>query len=56
MHERLARAYAQRIAIRFVEMPFAFPMMREMLQYNRTRSEDAGLRWLIDLIKQVTHP
>jgi DNA-binding transcriptional LysR family regulator len=54
MHERLARAYAQRIAIRFVEMPFAFPMMREMLQYNRTRSEDAGLRWLIALIKQVT--
>jgi DNA-binding transcriptional LysR family regulator len=54
MHERLARAYAERIAIRFVEMPFAFPMMREMLQYNRTRSEDAGLRWLIALIKQVT--
>jgi len=57
MHERLARAYAERIAIRFVEMPFAFPIMREMLQYNRTRSEDAGLRWLMDLIKQVTnHP
>lgn len=54
MHERLARAYAERIAIRFVEMPFAFPMMREMLQYNRTRGEDAGLRWLIALIKQVT--
>jgi DNA-binding transcriptional LysR family regulator len=57
MHERLARAYAERIAIRFVEMPFAFPIMREMLQYNRTRSEDAGLRWLMDLIKRVTnHP
>jgi DNA-binding transcriptional LysR family regulator len=57
MHERLAQAYAERIAIRFVEMPFAFPIMREMLQYNRTRSEDAGLRWLMDLIKQVTnHP
>lgn len=57
MHERLARAYAERIAIRFVEMPFAFPIMRELLQYNRTRSEDAGLRWLMDLIKQVTnHP
>ena len=57
MHERLARAYAERIAIRFVEMPFAFPIMREMLQYNRTRSEDTGLRWLMDLIKQATnHP
>ncbi|WP_066805379.1 LysR family transcriptional regulator [Sphingomonas asaccharolytica] len=54
MHERLARAYAERIAICFVEMPFGFPVMREMLQYNRTRSEDAGLRWLIALIKQVT--
>ena len=57
MHERLAQAYAERIAISFVEMPFAFPIMREMLQYNRTRSEDTGLRWLMDLIKRVTnHP
>jgi len=51
MHERLARTYAARIPIRFVPMPFDFPIMREMLQFNRTRSEDAGLRWLIAQVK-----
>ena len=54
MHERLAKAYAERLPISFVEMPFPFPVMREMLQYNRTRSEDAGLRWLIDQAKRLT--
>ena len=54
MHERLAKAYAERLPISFVEMPFPFPVMREILQYNRTRSEDAGLRWLIDQAKRLT--
>jgi len=53
MHERLARTYAARIPLAYVEMPFDFPVMREMLQYNRTRADDAGLRWLIEQIKQA---
>lgn len=54
MHERLAMAYAERLPISFVEMPFPFPIMREILQYNRTRREDAGLRWLIQQAKRCT--
>ena len=47
MHERLARLTAQRLPIAWQDLPFPFPAMREMVQYNRTRGEDAGLRWLI---------
>lgn len=53
MHERLARVMASRFPLRFAPLPFAFPIMREMLQYHRTRASDEGLRWLIDRIKAV---
>lgn len=46
MHERLARAVMQYFPIRSVPLPFDFPVMREMVQYNRDRSCDDGLRWL----------
>ncbi len=47
MHERLARVMAQRLPIAWQELPFTFPPMREMIQFNRARKEDAGLAWLI---------
>ena len=53
MHERLARTFADRMPITFVPMPFAFPAMREMIQYHRTRESDAGLRWLINRIESA---
>lgn len=53
MHERLAQVFADRIAIAYVAPPFEFPIMREMLQYHRTREQDAGLRWLIEQCKRV---
>jgi LysR family transcriptional regulator, nod-box dependent transcriptional activator len=46
MHERLARQMAARFPLALAEMPFAFPVMREMLQYHRAREADEGLRWL----------
>lgn len=56
MHERLARTFRNRIPITYVPMPFPFPTMREMIQYHRTRENDAGLRWLIERIEAtVTH-
>jgi DNA-binding transcriptional LysR family regulator len=50
MHERLARLTAERLPIAWQDLSFPFPAMREMIQFNRTRSEDAGLRWLIGQI------
>jgi LysR family transcriptional regulator, nod-box dependent transcriptional activator len=46
MHERLARKMATKFPVALSEMPFAFPVMREMLQYHRAREADEGLRWL----------
>lgn len=51
MHERLARQMAAQFPLVLAEMPFAFPVMREMLQYHRAREADEGLRWLRDLLK-----
>lgn len=53
MHERLARLFANRLDIAIAELPFNFPVMREMIQYHQTRANDAGLRWLIDEIKRL---
>lgn len=46
MHERLAILFADRLPIVWQEMPFAFPIMREMCQTNRARLGDQGLGWL----------
>jgi DNA-binding transcriptional LysR family regulator len=54
MHERLAHAYAWRLPLSYADLPFDFPVMREMLQYHTTRAEDPGLRWLIGEIRQAS--
>lgn len=54
MHERLAKIFAQRIDIAIADLPFAFPIMNEMVQYHESRQQDTGLRWLIDQAKQLS--
>jgi DNA-binding transcriptional LysR family regulator len=46
MHERLARLMAAQFPLALAEMPFHFPVMREMIQYHRAREGDEGLCWL----------
>lgn len=46
MHERLARLLAQQFPLALAELPFDFPVMREMIQYHKARVADEGLRWL----------
>lgn len=53
MHEKLAKLMAQRLPIVWQPMPIAFPEMREMIQFNSARHEDAGLKWLIDQIDRA---
>lgn len=52
MHERLARQMAAQFPLALSEMPFPFPVMREMLQYHRAREADEGLRWLRAQLQQ----
>lgn len=46
MHERLARKMAGLFPIAVAPLPFAFPIMREMMQFHSARRADDGLAWL----------
>lgn len=46
MHERLARRMAGMFPLAMAPIPFPFPQMREMMQFNRARASDEGLAWL----------
>lgn len=47
MHKRLADAMSQYLPIAVAPLPFAFPIMKAVIQYHRSRSGDEGLNWLI---------
>jgi LysR family transcriptional regulator, nod-box dependent transcriptional activator len=51
MHERLARQMARQFPLALCELPFEFPVMREMIQYHKARESDAGLCWLRQELK-----
>lgn len=53
MHERLARRAALHFPIVMAELPFEMPLMQEMIQYHRSRADDAGLRWIINQMREV---
>lgn len=53
MHERLARRMADMFPLAIAPIPFPFPSMREMIQFNRTRSDDEGLIWLRERLREV---
>jgi DNA-binding transcriptional LysR family regulator len=52
LHERLARQAAMQFPLAIADLPFEFPVMREMIQYHRARSSDEGLRWLCNQLQQ----
>lgn len=51
MHERLARQMAARFPLMLSPLPFEFPVMREMVQYHKSRAGDDGLRWLREQLR-----
>lgn len=51
MHERLARQMAQQFPLSLAPLPFEFPVMREMIQYHKSRVTDEGLRWLCEQLR-----
>jgi LysR family transcriptional regulator, nod-box dependent transcriptional activator len=46
MHERLAKSAATHLPIAHAPLPFEFPVMKEVIQFHRTRASDPGLIWL----------
>jgi LysR family transcriptional regulator, nod-box dependent transcriptional activator len=51
LHERLARQLITQFPLVMAQLPFEFPVMREMIQYHKTREADEGLRWLRSALK-----
>jgi LysR family transcriptional regulator, nod-box dependent transcriptional activator len=54
MHERLARRMAGMFPLAIAPIPFPFPQMREMMQFNRARATDEGLSWLRDELRRAS--
>lgn len=54
MHERLANVFAKRIPIAKAPLPFDFPRIKEHIQYHPARSNDPGLKWMIELVKRAS--
>jgi LysR family nod box-dependent transcriptional activator len=50
MHERLARLMVKKLPLAIAPLPFAFPMMRELVQYHSARVEDSGMQWLLEAL------
>ena len=46
VHERLAKLFIDMLDLDYAEPPFEVPLMRETLQFHRSRGNDGGLRWL----------
>lgn len=55
MHERLAIHMAKIFPIAVAPLPFPFPVMREMMQFNHARGHDEGLTWLRQEIKMIAN-
>lgn len=51
MHERLARVMVKRLPLAMAPIPFAFPVMREMIQYHGAKGTDGGMQWLLRQIE-----
>lgn len=54
MHERLARSMAGMFPLAIAPIPFPFPLMREMMQFNRARANDDGLLWLREELRRAS--
>lgn len=51
LHERLARQMDAAFPLTLTKIPFAFPVMPEMMQFHRARQQNPGLRWLRGKLK-----
>lgn len=53
LQRRLATAFLDTLPLKVQALPFEMPPLRELVQYHPTRSGDAGIRWLIDVLRNV---
>lgn len=54
LQERLAATFLPALPLTIQPVPIAIPLLKELVQYHPTRKTDAGLRWLIDVLREVS--
>lgn len=52
LHRRHAEMFAQHLPIQIHPLPIRGPLIDEIMQWHRQRQTDAGLRWLLSLLRQ----
>jgi len=50
MHERLAQLMLHKLPLAIAPLPFAFPVMRELVQYHSAKAGDHGMQWLLQAL------
>lgn len=53
MHARLAQVYARQLPLRIVPLPFECPTVNEAMCWHKQRSQDLGLAWLRQTLKET---
>jgi LysR family nod box-dependent transcriptional activator len=53
MHERLARIFVDRLPLKVQPLPFELAPLKEFFQCHPSRLQDAGMNWLLQLIKNA---
>jgi DNA-binding transcriptional LysR family regulator len=56
IHAGLARVFAQRFPIKLYPVPVPLPALSIIVQWNRIRVLDPGVRWLVDQFREVAIP
>ena len=46
LHRRMAEAMLPHFDMKMAPIPFDFPIMREIVQFHSSRSQEAGVTWL----------
>ena len=53
LQERLATTFLSSLPLRIQPLPFAMPVLKELVQFHPARSGDAGIAWLIQTLREV---
>ncbi|MBK8286544.1 MAG: hypothetical protein IPK97_17705 [Ahniella sp.] len=52
MQSRFAEYFARTLPIEVLPLPFEFPKVREVAQWHSKRGQDAGLQWLVQVVRE----
>ena len=53
LQERLAMTFVGSLPLHVQSLPFELPLLKELVQFHPTRGGDAGIRWLIGMLREV---